>query len=108
MRNKVNISFFFCSIRFDLEGMNLNLDENVSSTANNATSQGQNPPSGATGETPGKWVSMSARRAGAGTAYPNERGGSRPSGYQGRGNDMRKQGSHFFSIDKINCSLNCR
>lgn len=73
-------------------------DENVSSTVNNPTSQGSNAPSGPTGETSGKWFSVSARRAGAGTAYPNDRGGARSSGYGNRSNDMRKQG--FISLKR--------
>jgi translation initiation factor 3 subunit G len=66
-------------------------NENVTSTTNNSTSQGQNAPSGPTGESStGKWVSVSARRPGAGTAYPGDRPG-RGGAYAGRGSDMRKQ-----------------
>ncbi len=61
----------------------------------NPTSQGQNKESGAPGEpTSGKWFSVSARRSGAGTAYPGDRGGSARGGpYAGRNSDMRKAGS---------------
>ncbi len=63
---------------------------------NNSTSQGQNASSGTAGDTStGKWVSVSARRAGAGTAYPGDRP-SRGGAYSSRGNDMRKQGFSFF------------
>ncbi len=62
---------------------------------NNSTSQGQNSSSGPGGEsTNNKWVSVSARRSGAGTAYPGDRGSTRGGTYSGRGSDMRKQGHH--------------
>jgi translation initiation factor 3 subunit G len=66
--------------------------ENVSTSTTNPTSQGQNKESGAPGEpTSGKWFSVSARRSGAGTAYPGDRGGSARGGpYAGRNSDMRK------------------
>jgi len=66
--------------------------ENVTSSVNSSTLQGQNVSSGTAGEpSSNKWVSVSARRAGAGTAYPGERGSTRGGAYSGRGSDMRKQ-----------------
>jgi hypothetical protein len=74
---------------------------------NNSTSQGQNSSSGPGGEsTNNKWVSVSARRSGAGTAYPGDRGGSTRGGtYSGRGSDMRKQGHHQLFIIFISIIL---
>ncbi|CAF0970660.1 unnamed protein product [Rotaria magnacalcarata] len=66
--------------------------EMIPATGNSSTPQGQNPSTGTPAEgTTGKWVSVSARRPGAGTAYPGDRGGSTRGSYVGRSNDMRKQ-----------------
>ena len=79
--------------------------ENVATSTTKPTSQGQNPASGAPGEpTSGEWYSVSARQAGAGTAYPDDRGegseggSTRGGSDDGRGSDMRKQSS--FTINK--------
>lgn len=78
------------------------LDEPVTASANTTTSQGQNAPVTPGEPTGGKWYSASARRSGAGTAYPGDRGSGRGSTYSSRTNDMRKQGSNFsFSSIKI-------
>ncbi len=67
--------------------------ENVTPSVNNSTSQGQNATSGTSGEpSTNKWVSVSARRGGTGTAYPGDRGSTRGGPYSARGSDMRKQG----------------
>jgi len=72
--------------------------ENVATSTTKPTLQGQNPASGALGEaTSGEWYSLSARRAGAGTAYPGDRGegseggSTRGGSYGGRGSDLEKQ-----------------
>lgn len=90
---KQSIFFSFSLIHFD----QIYLDENVASTTNNATNQGQTGSSGTTGEpNSNRWVAPSLRRGGAGTAYPNDRTSSRGGGYGGRSTDPRKQG--FFSF----------
>jgi len=74
-------------------------NENVSTSSHNNASQGQNQTSGTPGEsTGGKWFSVSARRSGAGTAYPGDRGGGSTrggggsyAGGGGRSGDLRKQ-----------------
>jgi hypothetical protein len=87
MKNKVNFLFIFNFFIWKIPG------ENVTPSVNNSTSQGQNTSTGTTGESStGKWVSVSARRGGTGTAYPGDRGSTRTGSYAGRGTDMRKQG----------------
>jgi translation initiation factor 3 subunit G len=66
--------------------------ENQTASVSSSTTQGQNVSSGTGGEpSSNKWVSVSARRGGAGTAYPGDRGSTRGGSYSGRGSDMRKQ-----------------
>jgi hypothetical protein len=94
MRNKVKIYFYFLFLFLFKKKFS---DETVTPSVNNSTSQGQNSSSGTAGETStGKWVSVSARRSGAGTAYPGDRGSTRGGAYAGRGSDMRKQGHYLF------------
>ena len=91
-KQSIHFFSFFALIHFTKR----TLDENVASTTNNATNQGQTGSSGTTGETTNRWVAPSLRRGGSGTAYPNDRTSTRPGGYSGRSNDMRKQGSTSF------------
>jgi len=67
------------------------LDENVTSSVSNSTSQGQKSASGTTTDGSNqKWFSVSARRAGAGTDYPGDRDSTRSGTYSSRNNDARK------------------
>jgi hypothetical protein len=94
--DKPSTGFFFFSFI-----INEFLAENVATSTNKTTSQGQNPGNAAPGETStGKWVSVRVRNGtGTGTAYPGERGSTRGGSYAGRPSD-RKQGLFDF-VDLI-------